>query len=158
MIGRLLISGYLVIAVSVYAQSQPVSTAPKDKPVSVQNGEEERKIREAIKLYIAEARRTWPEAKRRYLKGLPSGHIFAVTVELTDKRGKFEVVFIEVQKIDREIISGKIASEILIVRGYKKGNALKIREKDILDWTIIKPDGSEEGNVVGKYLDSYGPH
>lgn len=155
MIMRLLVLGCLVIAIPVYAQSQLVSNPLKDKPVSVQSDEENRKIREAIKPYIAQAKKTWPEARKRYLKGLPTHHVFAVTVELTDMRGKFEIVFIEVEKIDHEMISGKIASDILIVRGYKKGDALKIRERDILDWTILKPDGSEEGNVVGKYLDSY---
>ncbi len=30
-------------------------------------------------------------------------------------------------------------------------------EDELLDWLISKPDGSEEGNVVGKFLDTYGP-
>jgi hypothetical protein len=155
MIARLLVVGWLVIATLVCTQSEAVSHGLKDKPVSIQNDEEEGRIRQAIAPYIAQAKNTWPEVKRRYLKGLPSRQVLAVTVELNDMRGKFEVVFIEVKKITHGMISGKIASDILIVKGYKKGDAFKIGEGDILDWTILKPDGSEEGNLVGKYLDSY---
>ena len=28
---------------------------------------------------------------------------------------------------------------------------------EVLDWTISKPDGTEEGNFVGKFLDTYRP-
>ena len=32
-----------------------------------------------------------------------------------------------------------------------------MKESDVLDWTISKPDGTEEGNFVGKFLDTYKP-
>jgi hypothetical protein len=32
-----------------------------------------------------------------------------------------------------------------------------VSEAELLDWLITKPDGSEEGNVVGKFLDTYRP-
>lgn len=28
-------------------------------------------------------------------------------------------------------------------------------ETDMLDWPITRPDGTEEGNFVGKFLDTY---
>ena len=31
---------------------------------------------------------------------------------------------------------------------------IEFNEKDILDWLIAKPDGSEEGNFIGKFLDT----
>ena len=27
--------------------------------------------------------------------------------------------------------------------------------QSVIDWTIVMPDGSEEGNVVGNFLDTY---
>ena len=33
----------------------------------------------------------------------------------------------------------------------------ELAESDLLDWVIRKPYGSEEGNVVGKFLDTYNP-
>lgn len=31
---------------------------------------------------------------------------------------------------------------------------IDFKEKDIIDWLISKPDRSEEGNFVGKFLDT----
>ncbi len=44
------------------------------------------------------------------------------------------------------------------VTGYKEGDEFRISKTELLDWTISKPDGSEEGNVVGKFLETYQPH
>ena len=41
--------------------------------------------------------------------------------------------------------------------GYHLGDDYKFPESDLRDWMIAKPDGTEEGNVVGKFLDSYEP-
>jgi hypothetical protein len=35
------------------------------------------------------------------------------------------------------------------------GDPYKLSERDLTDWLISKPDGSEEGNVVGKFLDEW---
>jgi hypothetical protein len=34
---------------------------------------------------------------------------------------------------------------------------MTVQEKDVYDWTISRPDGSEDGNYVGKFLDTYHP-
>ena len=39
--------------------------------------------------------------------------------------------------------------------GYRGGDAYSFPETDLIDWTISKPDGTEEGNFVGNFLDSY---
>jgi hypothetical protein len=39
------------------------------------------------------------------------------------------------------------------VDGYKRGDAYQFPESALTNWAIRKPDGSEEGNVVGKFLD-----
>jgi hypothetical protein len=31
------------------------------------------------------------------------------------------------------------------------------RTSALLDWLITRPDGTEEGNVVGKFIDTYRP-
>jgi hypothetical protein len=40
------------------------------------------------------------------------------------------------------------------VKGYKHGDEYKFPESEVLDWTISKPDGTEEGNFIGKFFDS----
>ena len=54
-------------------------------------------------------------------------------------------------------IQGILASDLELIRNHTKGEKLNCSESEILDWTITKPDGTEEGNFVGKFLDTYQP-
>lgn len=69
--------------------------------------------------------------------------------------GREETVFVQVQRIEGDQITGRIASNILSVRGYKAGDTYTLSERDLIDWVITRPDGSEEGNLVGKFLDTW---
>jgi hypothetical protein len=44
-----------------------------------------------------------------------------------------------------------------VVRGYHVRDPYPLPEADLLDWLITKPYGSEKGNVVGKFLETYRP-
>lgn len=128
--------------------------APKDKPVSAGASQAEQ-IEAAIKPYIEKAKNTYPLAKARFLNGLPPRQTFFVTTRIYDSSKRFEQVFIAVKEIKDARISGVIASEIHLVSGYREGDAYSFPESDLIDWTISKPDGTEEGNFVGNFLDSY---
>lgn len=130
--------------------------APKDKPISAEDAEAQ-KIEAAMKPYIEQARTTYPEVKARFLKGLPPQHTFFITTRLYDATKRFEQVFIAVKEIKDGRITGVIASEIRLVSGYREGDTHSFPESELFDWTISKPDGTEEGNFVGKFLDSYQP-
>ena len=111
-------------------------------------------LEEAIAPHVAEAKRTYPAAKEKFLAGLPDGQSFFLTTRLYDGSGTFEQVFIAVRSIDKGIVSGRVWSEISRVQGYKHGDGYTFAETELMDWLITHPDGSEEGNYVGKYLDS----
>lgn len=132
--------------------------APADRQVKVfSSGDADQargKMRALIAPYVAQAQATYPEAKRRYLAGLPPGETFFVTCVLHDWTGRFEQVFLRVDHIEAGMITGRIASQVETVHGYRGGDAHRVLEGDIVDWTISKPDGSEEGNFVGKFLDT----
>src|SRR5438270_12177964 len=64
----------------------------------------------AIAPYIAKARATYPDAKRRFLAGLPRGYRFSVRVPLFDADGKREDSFIAVEKISDGKITGTIST------------------------------------------------
>ena len=130
--------------------------APKDKPVSATE-KELAVLDKAIAPYVAKARATYPEAKKRYLAGLPAKHTFFLTARLRDKDGNFEQVFIAVDKIKDGNVTGRIWSDLNKVKGFKRGDSYTFAEKDMFDWLITKPDGSEEGNFVGNFLDTYKP-
>lgn len=122
-----------------------------------QQAPDERKFDEAIKSYVEQARKTYPEARNRFLAGLPPKHIFFLTARLHDSTGRWEQVFIEVKEISDGKIKGLIANDIENVSGYKLGDSYAFSESEVIDWMISKPDGTEEGNVVGKFLDTYHP-
>lgn len=128
---------------------RPKGSPPPDRPFKASVPELDSKIRP----YIDQAKKTLPGVKERYLKGLPPRHSLSVTTRIYDKDGHMEQVFVQVKSWEGDTISGVLASEIN-VKNHQKGETLQVPEKDVIDWTIINPDGSEEGNVVGKFLDT----
>jgi len=107
--------------------------------------------------YVAQARATYPAAKRRYLAGLPKDQSFFLTTRLRDSAGHREQVFVVVDSIRGTRVYGRIWSEVGLVQGFHLRQAYSFLEDELLDWLITKPDGTEEGNVVGKFLDTYRP-
>lgn len=111
----------------------------------------------AMEPYIAHARASWPDAKRRFVAGLPRQHSLFVTTRLRDGSGRIEQVFVAVDSVIAKRIHGRIWSQILIVEGYRLQQPYAFPEDDLIDWMIARPDGTEEGNVVGRFLDTFRP-
>lgn len=130
--------------------------APKDKPVQF-NDEASKKFEAAIAPYVAKARATLPDTKKRFAQGLNKGEVLFVTTRLHDADGKFEQVFVEVKSWKDTTITGLLATDPGLIKGHKQGEKMVVDEKDVYDWTISKPDGTEEGNFVGNFLDTYKP-
>ena len=129
--------------------------APQDQPVRATGKAEAEEYQAAIAPYIEKGRKTYPEARRRYLAGLPAGHRFFVVTNLRDGSGTSEQVFVAVASITGDRITGRIASDILGVKGFRNGDPYTFPESELVDWLITRPDGTEEGNVVGKFLDEW---
>jgi uncharacterized protein YegJ (DUF2314 family) len=109
----------------------------------------------AIAPYVAQARASYPGARLRFLQGLPAGQRFFVTTRLHDDGGRLEQVFILVHRVEGGEIQGVIQNNIDVVKGFQRGQSYRFPESELLDWTITHSDGREEGNVVGKFLDTY---
>jgi hypothetical protein len=105
---------------------------------------------DAIAPYVAKGRATWPGAKKRFLAGLPAGYKLLVRVRLR-QGNKVEESFVEVRSIKSGSITGNVDS-IDILTNYRKGQGITIPEGEIKDWVIQYPNGSQEGNVVGRFL------
>jgi hypothetical protein len=106
---------------------------------------------EAIAPYVAKARATYPSAKRRYLAGLPPGYSFEVRKHLTEPGTlRMEGVYIEVDAIKNGKIYGRIGDVSL--PSFHEGQRISFPESELEDWVISNPDGTEEGNVVAKFL------
>jgi hypothetical protein len=131
--------------------------APQDQPVSAVQRCQLRLIAEATAPYVAQARTTYPAARERFMRGLPPRHTMFVTTQLVDGAGRVEQVFVAVDSIRGSTIAGRIWSPIQVVRGYSLRQPYSFDESALVDWMVARPDGTEEGNVVGKFLDSYRP-
>ena len=153
---RIFLLSCLLIACPLFGQAQqpsPSPTPPPDRSAAV-TADDIKQFEESLKPYIEKARQTYPDAKKRYLAGLPKGQWFSVTTKIYDEQGRFEQVFIEVKEIKDGVIKGLIANDLNVLTKYKLGDAYSFPEKDLIDWTISYPDGTEEGNFVGKYIES----
>ena len=148
--------GIFVVALAAANAQQLAPNAPKDKPVGA-TAATMSDFEKAIAPHLAEAKRTYPEAKKRFIGGLPEKHHFYVTTRIKDPDGKFEQIFVYVTKIDEEkkSVTGKISNQIGVVRTFKRGQTISFSEDEVLDWMVARPDGTEEGNYIGKFLDEY---
>ena len=101
-----------------------------------------------------EAMKSWPDAKARFQHGLPDKHSLFITFVPVDQEQRAEYVFLAVDDISDEGVSGRLWTEVFNVQGFKFGDRFLVDEEAISDWLITKPDGSEDGNLIGKYLDT----
>jgi hypothetical protein len=147
------IAAILLLTCPVFVQGAP---APEDKPHAI-DAERLAVYDAAIAPYVAEARRTYPSAKSRFLAGLPTRHVFFATTRLRDNAGRYEQAFVRIRRISNGVLTGVIASDISLVEGYRSSQEYSFPESELIDWLIANPDGSEEGNYVGKFLDTYRP-
>ena len=49
----------------------------------------------------------------------------------------------------------RIATGTIAIKRFKNGDPYSCPESELMDWVITHPDGTEEGNVVGKFLDEW---
>jgi hypothetical protein len=144
-----------VVAVSAIAQNTELSRrVPPDISTSV-TPEQLKALDEAMKPYVEQARKTFPGAKARFVAGLQKGQSLFVTARLYDERGRSELAFISVTRLEGGIVEGRIWSNLNVVTTYRRRDRYAFTEADMVDWVIAYPDGTEEGNLVGKSLDSY---
>src|SRR5262249_21312997 len=106
--------------------------APQDRPLSTAGGGTS-KLDQLIAPLVRQARETYPDAKRRFLSGLPPRETFFVATRLSDGADRYEQVFIHVTRISGDVISGSIASDLSIVRSYRRGATIQLQEAELLD-------------------------
>lgn len=106
-----------------------------------------------VENFAALAQKLLPGFKDRFLKGLPEGHTLYVTVVFKNDIGEGENAFIRVDRWEGKQIYGTIATMLRIIPQHSPGESITISDEQAIDWTLVRPDGSEEGNFVGKYIE-----
>lgn len=127
-----------------------------DKPQHVGSQAELDKLEAAIAPFIATAKSTYPAVRDRFAKGLPAGSVLFITTRLHDGT-TIESVFTRVLAQTGTTVTARIANDLRTVKNYRKGQQITFDESELVDWTIVDRAGDEEGNVVGKFLDTYKP-
>jgi hypothetical protein len=116
--------------------------------VSASDPEQLRRIQAAIAPYVAQPRATYPQAKARYLAKLPPQESFFVSAKLHDELGRQKMVFLAVDSLARDSIYGRIWNQVNVIRQYRAGDPYAVREAELLDRLISKPDGSTDTQVA----------
>ena len=93
-------------------------------------------------------------ARARFLSGLPPRQSMFIVTRLHDPAGRREQVFVAVDAIDGDRVTGRIWNDLHVVQGYRRGEVVTVPQGDIVDWMISRPDGTEEGNLMGKFIDA----
>lgn len=114
-------------------------------------------IDRALAPVLLQARQTYRGARSRFLAGLPPGYKFFVVTRLKDASGRFEQVFVRVDHYQGKKVIGRIANALKLLTNHRQGDTVTVAGEDVLDWVIVDPQGHEEGNVVGKFMDTYRP-
>lgn len=149
-------------AANHHHEEQARSGASVDQSTATHGNEQVEAYDRAIAPYVAKARASYPSAKKRYLAGLPSGYTFAVWIRLyqNDEKARehrHEDVFVVVEQIKNGMIRGYINNNLDLLTNYKNGQRIEFPESDVRNWLILRPDGTEEGNDVGKFLEHWKP-
>jgi hypothetical protein len=153
---RIITSLLLFAASAAFAQTRDYPKLPPDDPIHAADAQRANDLDRAAAPYIAKARKSYPAAKKRFLAGLPPRYLFSITTKLWDRsHTRFEVVFVVADKISDGKVFGRVASQTSLPVGRKFGDRIAFPETEIMDWTIVHPDGREEGNVVGKFMESH---
>lgn len=150
---RTLLLAALLIANATTFSQEPEVKRPKDQAVHIESNQKSA-FEAMVAPCIAIARKTLPDAKKRYASGLRKNEIFYITLRLYDPNGKYEAVFLKVQSWTGTTIQGFIDSDIELISAHKRFDHLTVNEADAIDWTFSNPDGTEDGNFVGKQVES----
>ena len=111
-------------------------------------------MHERLAPYIAMARKTYPEAKKKYLSGLAPGDMFLVTIARYPDQANTGFLIIEVDD-NKKNISGLVSEKQYGEIWMSPGDRITVSESHIRDWAIVHSDGKEDGNYIGKYLKAY---
>ena len=101
-----------------------------------------------------EARGSFPAIRLRFLAGLPQGSALFVRTTIRDG-GVEESVFLAVDRIEDGQVLGTLSSDITRLASWNYGDPFGVSEDEIEDWVILNPDGSEEGNIIGKWIEAF---
>ena len=148
----LLIGAALVLALPLAAQGpMPVVLTAATAPASVRPA----LARDATALAdpVREALRTLPQAKKRFLAGLPNGDQFLLSVRVIATDTSFRQASARVLGWHGNTVQALLLPDAASAPGAAEPVPVSFPETAVVDWTLLRASGREEGNYVGRYTD-----
>lgn len=149
----LLLTPFLLAGLTATAQPAAVQVLPPTPAAPAAIRPKMARADSALAEPLQQARRTLGQARKRYAAGLPGGTRCLVTVRVLASDTSF-------RQVQARVIGWRDgAVQALISPGEAASDAADLRpvsfpEAAVLDWTFLAANGREEGNFVGKYLDT----
>lgn len=103
---------------------------------------------------MREALRTLPQAKRRFLAGLPQGDQFLLSVRVVATDTSFRQASARVLGWHGSTVQALLLPSPADSAGPTEPTPVSFPETAVLDWTLLRASGREEGNYVGRYIDT----
>ncbi len=112
--------------------------------------------REALALAdpVREALRTLPQAKKKFLAGLPSGDQFLLSVRVVATDTSFRQASARVMGWHGNTVQALLLPDASTSAVPTEPLPISFPETAVVDWTLLRASGREEGNFVGRYLDT----
>ena len=140
------------IAASAIAQNSALSPRVAPDISKSVTPEQLRSLDRALTSSMERAQKTFPGVEARFTAGPAKGQSLFVTARLYDECGKSELAFISVTGIQGGIVEGRIWSHPKVATFYRFRDRYAFPREQLVDWLIAYPDGTEEGNIVGKFI------
>lgn len=103
---------------------------------------------------MQEALRTLPLARKKFLAGLPSGDQFLVTVRVAATDTSFRQASARVMGWRDKKVQALLLPSVANPAGPAEPTPVSFPETAVIDWTLLRAGGREEGNYVGKHLET----
>ena len=101
-----------------------------------------------------EALRTLPQAKKKFLAGLPDGDQFLLSVRVAASDTSF-------RQASARVLGWRGGTVQALLLPATAGSAtpaeplpVSFPEAAVVDWTLLRASGREEGNYMGRYTDT----
>ena len=103
---------------------------------------------------VREALRTLPQAKKKFLAGLPDGDQFLLSVRVVASDTSFRQASARVLGWRGTTVQALLLPAAADSATPAEPTPVSFPETAVVDWTLLRASGREEGNYVGRYTDT----
>lgn len=103
---------------------------------------------------VREALRTLPQAKKKFLAGLPEGDQFLLSVRVAASDTSFRQASARVLGWRGNTVQALLLPAAADSATPAEPMPVSFPETAVVDWTLLRASGREEGNYVGRYTDT----